>query len=79
MTNAECRAKQSETDSQRLPEGKQSASMTNVRVLAVNEAWVLTDEANAPARKLYASAGGMEETTMMISFELDVPRINSPA
>ena len=28
------------------------------RALACNEAWVLTDESNSIARKLYASAGG---------------------
>lgn len=31
MTNDECRAERSETDSRRLPEGKRSASMTNGR------------------------------------------------
>ena len=55
------------------------ALFAHARSLGCCEAWVLTDGANAPARKLYASAGGREETTMMISFELDVPRTNSPA
>ncbi|HYF63273.1 MAG TPA: GNAT family N-acetyltransferase [Herpetosiphonaceae bacterium] len=41
------------------------------RALGCGQAWVLTDESNAAARRLYAAAGG-EETReiVMVSFDL---------
>lgn len=38
-----------------------SALLARGRALGCTEAWVLTDEVNAAARRLYASAGGVEE------------------
>lgn len=39
--------------------------------LGCREAWVLTDAANKPARRLYAAAGGVEtEATVLVSFGL---------
>jgi ribosomal protein S18 acetylase RimI-like enzyme len=45
--------------------------LSHARSLGCNEAWVLTDEDNAPARGLYGSLGG-EETprTVMVTFDL---------
>jgi aminoglycoside 6'-N-acetyltransferase I len=44
------------------------------RELGCSEAWVLTDESNSIARKLYASAGGMiePEPTVMYTFPLSI-------
>ena len=39
------------------------------RALGCTCAWVLTDCANAPAMRLYASAGGVENPTPAIMFE----------
>ncbi len=45
--------------------------LSHARSLGCKEAWVLTDEANAPARALYASAGGEAETRqLMVNFDL---------
>ena len=43
------------------------------RELGCAEAWVLTERANAPARRLYASLGGQEtpEPPLMFEFKLD--------
>ena len=43
------------------------------RELGCAEAWVLTERANAPARRLYASLGGQEtpEPPVMFEFKLD--------
>jgi aminoglycoside 6'-N-acetyltransferase I len=42
------------------------------RRLGCREAWVLTDDDNAPARALYKSAGGEEKTgVVMVTFRLD--------
>ena len=40
------------------------------RKLGCAEAWVLTDEYNAPARALYKSVGGHESPQLMVSFDL---------
>lgn len=40
------------------------------RELGCGEAWVLTEEGNAPARRMYAAAGGHEEKMMYITFDL---------
>jgi ribosomal protein S18 acetylase RimI-like enzyme len=39
------------------------------RELGCKCAWVLTDRANAPAMRLYAAAGGVEEPTPSVLFE----------
>jgi ribosomal protein S18 acetylase RimI-like enzyme len=41
------------------------------RALGCHEAWLLTDESNAPARRLYAAAGGRETPQIMITFDLE--------
>ena len=40
------------------------------RALGCHEAWLLTDDSNTPARRLYASAGGRESQQIMITFDL---------
>jgi ribosomal protein S18 acetylase RimI-like enzyme len=40
------------------------------RALGCGEAWLLTDDANAAARRMYAAAGGRETTQIMITFDL---------
>lgn len=42
----------------------------HARSLGCAEAWVLTDEDNAPARALYRSVGGRESPQLMVSFDL---------
>ena len=45
------------------------------RALGCAEAWVLTDEENAAARRLYARAGGREEAQpVYVTFALARPR-----
>ena len=44
------------------------------RELGCTEAWVLTEDSNAAARGLYASAGGVESPALMYSFPLDTDR-----
>ena len=45
--------------------------LAHAQRLGCNEAWVLTDEDNGPARALYASLGGDETPrTVMVSFDL---------
>ena len=46
------------------------ALFDRARELGCREAWVLTDEANTIARRLYAAAGGRESTQVMVSFDL---------
>jgi ribosomal protein S18 acetylase RimI-like enzyme len=42
------------------------------RALGCAEAWLLTDDSNAPARRMYASAGGRESAPqIMITFDLE--------
>jgi aminoglycoside 6'-N-acetyltransferase I len=40
------------------------------RALGCGEAWLLTDDANAAARRMYAAAGGRESPQIMITFDL---------
>ena len=40
------------------------------RALGCREAWLLTDDANAAARRMYAAAGGRESPQIMITFDL---------
>ncbi|MDP9178513.1 MAG: GNAT family N-acetyltransferase [Gemmatimonadota bacterium] len=44
------------------------------RTLGCSEAWVLTEESNMAARRLYARAGGVESPALMYSFPLDTPQ-----
>jgi GNAT superfamily N-acetyltransferase len=48
------------------------ALLAHGRALGCHEAWVLTDYTNTPARRLYASAGGVDAPapTLMVSFVL---------
>jgi GNAT superfamily N-acetyltransferase len=43
------------------------------RALGCHEAWLLTDDSNAPARRMYAAAGGRESRQLMITFALGEP------
>lgn len=51
------------------------ALLAHAREIGCGEAWVLTDRGNAPALRLYATAGGREAPgeTVMYSFRLDGP------
>jgi GNAT superfamily N-acetyltransferase len=40
------------------------------RALGCGEAWLLTDDTNAAARRMYAAAGGRETPQIMITFDL---------
>jgi aminoglycoside 6'-N-acetyltransferase I len=44
------------------------------RTLGCSEAWVLTEESNTAARRLYARAGGVESAALMYSFPLDTQK-----
>ncbi|MBC7791052.1 MAG: GNAT family N-acetyltransferase [Anaerolineae bacterium] len=48
------------------------ALLEHGRTLGCREAWVLTDETNAVARRLYSSAGGVDSPAVMYTFELDI-------
>jgi aminoglycoside 6'-N-acetyltransferase I len=48
-----------------------AALLARGRELGCHQAWVLTDEENAAARRLYAAAGG-EETAGVIMVEFDL-------
>jgi GNAT superfamily N-acetyltransferase len=48
-----------------------AALFAHGRTLGCSEAWVLTEETNAAARRLYARAGGVESPALMYSFPLD--------
>jgi aminoglycoside 6'-N-acetyltransferase I len=48
-----------------------AALLAHGRSLGCHEAWVLTEAGNAPARRMYAAAGGVESgAPVMISFAL---------
>ncbi|MDB5483865.1 MAG: acetyltransferase [Caulobacteraceae bacterium] len=48
------------------------ALLSHARALGCAEAWVLTDEDNAPARALYNALGGQETPrTVMVTFALE--------
>ena len=46
------------------------ALLARAEELGCGEAWVLTEESNAAARRLYAAVGGTETTVVMVSFPL---------
>ena len=43
--------------------------LARARRLGCREAWVLTEEANTPARRLYESAGGVDSGDRVIMYE----------
>jgi aminoglycoside 6'-N-acetyltransferase I len=55
------------------------ALFVRARALGCAEAWVLTDDDNTVARRLYASAGGVESPQVMVSFHLPSPDENDGA
>jgi ribosomal protein S18 acetylase RimI-like enzyme len=55
------------------------ALFLRARALGCAEAWVLTDDDNAAARRLYASAGGTESPQVMVSFHFPPPDENDGA
>ncbi len=48
------------------------ALFARARELGCKEAWLGTEESNTAARRLYAAVGGVEETMVYITFELDL-------
>ena len=44
--------------------------LAHAREVGCREAWVATEADNAPARALYLAAGGVEEPTVMATFDL---------
>ncbi len=47
------------------------ALLKHGRELGCSEAWVLTEETNAVARRLYSSTGGVDSPAVMYTFDLD--------
>ena len=47
------------------------ALLEHGRTLGCREAWVLTEETNSIARRLYSGAGGVESPALMYTFQLD--------
>jgi len=47
------------------------ALFSHGRALGCREAWVLTEEDNRPARRLYSAVGGSEEMMVYVTFPLD--------
>jgi aminoglycoside 6'-N-acetyltransferase I len=45
--------------------------LSHGRTLGCTEAWVLTEEENAPAQRLYASVGGASRKVVYFTFPLD--------
>ena len=54
-----------------ISRGLLQALFARGRELGCREAWVLTEEENEAARRLYAAMGGEEERAVMVSFRLD--------
>jgi GNAT superfamily N-acetyltransferase len=46
------------------------ALFARAKELGCEEAWVLTEESNAPARRMYGAVGGKEEQAVCITFDL---------
>jgi ribosomal protein S18 acetylase RimI-like enzyme len=49
-----------------------TAILAHGRALGCGEAWVGTEETNAPARKLYHSSGGVEDDDRFITYTFDL-------
>jgi ribosomal protein S18 acetylase RimI-like enzyme len=47
-----------------------SVLLDHGRTLGCQEAWLLTDDSNAAARRMYAAAGGRETRQIMVTFDL---------
>jgi aminoglycoside 6'-N-acetyltransferase I len=47
-----------------------SVLLDHGRTLGCREAWLLTDDSNAAARRMYAAAGGQETRQIMVTFDL---------
>jgi ribosomal protein S18 acetylase RimI-like enzyme len=47
-----------------------SVLLEHGRALGCQEAWLLTDDANVAARRMYAASGGRETAQIMITFDL---------
>jgi len=54
------------------------ALFVRARALGCAEAWVLTDDENTAARRLYAAAGGAESPQVMVTFTLLPDEIDGP-
>ena len=52
------------------------ALLDHARSLGCSEAWVLTDESNTPAKKLYASCGGTAANVPSVMFTFELERTN---
>jgi aminoglycoside 6'-N-acetyltransferase I len=52
------------------------ALLEHGRTLGCREAWVLTDETNAVARRLYSHVGGVESTAIMYTFPLNAGELS---
>jgi ribosomal protein S18 acetylase RimI-like enzyme len=50
--------------------------LAHAKSLGCKEAWVLTDEANVPARALYSSAGG-DERPLQLMVDFDLARLRT--
>jgi aminoglycoside 6'-N-acetyltransferase I len=48
------------------------ALFAHARTLGCREAWVLTEDDNVAARRLYATVGGREERPIYVTFDLTV-------
>ncbi len=48
-----------------------TAMLSHGRTLGCTEAWVVTDEENAPAQRLYASVGGASRNVIYFTFPLN--------
>ena len=49
-----------------------AAVLARGRALGCSEAWVGTEETNAPARKLYRASGGVEDEDRFITYTFDL-------
>jgi aminoglycoside 6'-N-acetyltransferase I len=55
-----------------------AAILARGRALGCSEAWVGTEETNAPARKLYRASGGVEDEDRFITYTFDLSRSEGP-
>jgi hypothetical protein len=55
-----------------------AAILARGRSLGCSEAWVGTEETNAPARKLYHASGGVEDDDRFITYTFDLSRRAGP-
>jgi aminoglycoside 6'-N-acetyltransferase I len=55
-----------------------TAILAHGRALGCGEAWVGTEETNAPARKLYQSSGGVEDDDRFMTYTFHLGARESP-